>query len=253
MRTRTVVIAMVVAVSAAFFGTPAHAADRSGELKAPAADPFDPAGVIIAKADADRTYRFNVPLPKGGHLRALNDKDPSAGVLVVDKAGTVLGAYDNAWAQDANSRPVPTRYRIQGGTLIQEVDFGAAAAFPLTFDIIYNEVGSTGSVGTALVTTPSNYVYNPSLQPTSWHDYCTNSPDEFPNPAGANADFKGPCSRHDMCIQYRWASHQTCNNWLFNDMVENCQYWYSWYNPTRTACMNTAGVYWTIVTAATVT
>jgi hypothetical protein len=234
----------------AFFGGPAQAADN--DLRGSTANPFDPNGLVIGSAAATHVYRFTVPVPNGGKLRALKAGDPSGGVLVLDRAGQAIGAYDLAWAQDTESRPVSTRYRIQGNTLIQEIDFDSSTKFPVTFDIGYNKIDSSGSVSALLVSVPSNYVYNPSLSPTSWHDYCTNSPDEFPNPAGANASFHGPCSRHDMCIQYRWASHQTCNNWLFNDMVTNCQDTYSWYNPVRTACMNTAGVYWAAVTAATV-
>jgi hypothetical protein len=100
----------------------------------------------------------------------------------------------------------------------------------------------------AYVGVPSNYVYNPRLG--SLHDYCTKSPDEFPNPVGANANFRGPCARHDLCLGARISS-QTCNNRLWSDMVSNCQYTYSIINPARQACINTAHVYWVAVTINT--
>src|ERR1041385_8356576 len=45
----------------------------------------------------------------------------------------------------------------------------------------------------SFVTIPPNYVYKPALGPL--HDYCTDSPDKFPNPIGRDADFRGPCAR----------------------------------------------------------
>jgi hypothetical protein len=106
----------------------------------------------------------------------------------------------------------------------------------------------TAGVRSAVVNVPSNYVYDPSRG--SLHDYCTHSPDEFPNPAGANANFRGPCARHDMCLGAHTAS-QTCNNRLWSDLVTNCKHWYSAINPVRYACFDTARVYWEAVTVWT--
>ncbi len=100
----------------------------------------------------------------------------------------------------------------------------------------------------AFVGIPSNYVYNPRRG--SLHDYCTKSPDEFPNPVGANANFRGPCARHDMCLEARRPS-QGCNNALWSDMVTNCRYTYGVLNPIRQQCINTAHVYWVAVTINT--
>jgi hypothetical protein len=100
----------------------------------------------------------------------------------------------------------------------------------------------------AFVGIPSNYVYNPRLG--TLHDYCTKSPDEFPNPVGGNANFRGPCARHDLCLEARRPS-QGCNNALWSDMVSNCVDKYSWFNPARQACINTAHVYWVAVTVNT--
>jgi hypothetical protein len=121
-------------------------------------------------------------------------------------------------------------------------------------DIVPKEPGETDeahAARSAYVSVPSNYVYNTHLNPVELHDYCTHSPDEFPNPVGSNASFHGPCARHDMCLQYHQASLQTCNNRLWSDMVTNCQHEYAWYNPTRAACIDTAHVYWGVVTVYT--
>lgn len=95
---------------------------------------------------------------------------------------------------------------------------------------------------------PSNYVYNPKRG--SLHDYCTKSPDEFPNPVGKNANFRGPCARHDMCLEARKPS-QGCNNALWSNMVSNCNYTYGVLSPVRAACHKTAHVYWVAVTINT--
>jgi hypothetical protein len=100
----------------------------------------------------------------------------------------------------------------------------------------------------AFVGIPSNYVYNPRLG--TLHDYCTKSPDEFPNPFGANANFRGPCARHDLCLGARTPS-QTCNNRLWADMISNCNYTYGVFNPVRATCHKTAHIYWIAVTINT--
>jgi Prokaryotic phospholipase A2 len=93
---------------------------------------------------------------------------------------------------------------------------------------------------------PANYVYNPKLG--SLHDYCTQSPDEFPAPGAKNANFRGPCARHDLCYGGTTAK-ATCDSRLRTDMRTNCAYQYSAFNPLRSACYKTAEVYWTAVTA----
>lgn len=99
------------------------------------------------------------------------------------------------------------------------------------------------------VTVPSNYVYNPRLG--TLHDYCTKSPDEFPNPVGKNANFRGPCARHDMCLEARRPT-QGCHNALWANLVSNCNYTYGALNPIRGQCHRTAHIYWVAVTANTI-
>lgn len=99
--------------------------------------------------------------------------------------------------------------------------------------------------GGEFVSVPDEYVYDPSLG--TQHDYCSYSPDEFPNPVGDNADFRGPCARHDLCYGDPSRDQLDCDNELLADMHTNCEYEYAWYDPTLYACEETAWVYWGFV------
>lgn len=118
----------------------------------------------------------------------------------------------------------------------------------VSVSLLIGSVFASPAFAASKVTVPSNYVYNPKLG--SLHDYCTDSPDEYPNPYGDNADFRGPCARHDLC----YGSHtdkKVCDVNLFRDMSTNCEYYYSWYNPVRYSCLDTAAIYFAVVVVAT--
>lgn len=226
--------------------TPAQAEEAVSPVAAPKADPDK---VLIADSSAPGTYRFPVPVPEGGQLRALVDESGDmTEVLVEDSEGTVVGAYDQAWAQDSAGEYVPTSYRIEGDSLVQTVQLEEATSFPVVIDPLYSAVSPQSGPTPAFVDVPSHYVYNPALG--ARHDYCTNSPDQFPNPAGSNADFRGPCARHDLCYDDGTISKFTCDNRLLAHMYENCEHEYAWYNPTRPVCKETAEVYWAVVVVA---
>jgi len=98
-------------------------------------------------------------------------------------------------------------------------------------------VADQASVLVEKVTIPSNYVYDPGQG--SLHDYCTSSPDGF-----LNADFKGPCARHDMCYEAPGQNKGPCDNALRSDIDNNCLYAY----PSATeACWAAAATYWAAV------
>jgi hypothetical protein len=103
------------------------------------------------------------------------------------------------------------------------------------------------------ITIPKNYKYHPHKGPDiALHDYCTASPDEFPT-IGKNANFRGPCARHDMCIQYHQHKRSTCDNNLLANMKSECRYTYKHsYDPRHGACLGTAYLYWTVVRVKTV-
>jgi hypothetical protein len=225
----------------------------------------DPGPVQIHSAGASHQYRFRIALPAGARLKPASAATPDE-VLVLNARGTAIGAYDAAWAADADGRSVPTSYRVSGNQLIQTVDFDRKTHFPITIDPGYSPIGSTPGAGAdpvgpasgsefspmlgaaassvTKVTVPSNYVYNPALG--YLHDYCTDSPDEFPAPAAPNADFRGPCARHDLC--YAGSTDQfVCDNALRKDMYTNCTYYYSSFSVLRPLCKATADIYWAAV------
>lgn len=163
-------------------------------------------------------------------------------------------SYDGAWALDAAGKPVKSSFRIEGNSLVQTVSLKKATAFPVVLGLIYSDVSTDAgaaaapSAAGAFVSVPSNYVYNPALG--SLHDYGTSSPDEFPAPFGANANFRGPCARHDLCYAGS-TSEFTCDNGLRSDMRTNCAYTYGSTNPNRYACYSTADIYGAAVVIAT--
>lgn len=112
---------------------------------------------------------------------------------------------------------------------------------------------AAASSSSSHITIPKTYKYHPHKGPDiALHDYCTASPDEFPT-VGKNANFRGPCARHDMCIQYYQHKRSTCDGNLLANMKSECNYTYKhWYDPRKSACLSTAYVYWTVVRVKTV-
>jgi hypothetical protein len=91
------------------------------------------------------------------------------------------------------------------------------------------------------VVVPWSYCYNPTTtHHRGWHDYCTHSPDSY-----NSADFRGPCARHDMCLQ-RTHSHSRCDGPLLTNLKTNCHYAYShWYQiPAKLKCYGVAYGYY---------
>ncbi len=62
-------------------------------------------------------------------------------VLLLGPNDELLTTFDPAWAKDANGAPVPTRYEIEGNTLVQVVDFTADTAFPVVADPSAYQIG----------------------------------------------------------------------------------------------------------------
>lgn len=216
---------------------------------------LDPDKILVTEQSVGSEYRYEIDLPEGATLRALADPAQTSGitgeVLLEDSAGELIGAYDQPLALSQNNSLLPSTYEIDGSTLVQVVDF-TDAVFPVVIDPIYTSVTGQGTgniLARAFVGVPSNYVYNPSLG--SLHDYCTKSPDEYPSAIGANADFRGPCARHDMCYGGGVTSKLTCDNRLLADMRSNCEHYYtSIFDPNRAGCKATAEVYWAAVVIA---
>jgi len=85
--------------------------------------------VVIDGADAPSEYRFDMSVPAGATLVATAD----GGAEVVGADGQAMAGVAPAWALDASGQPVPTRYRIEGTTLVQVIDHHGAA-YPIVGD-----------------------------------------------------------------------------------------------------------------------
>ncbi|WP_419931116.1 hypothetical protein [Candidatus Poriferisodalis sp.] len=85
--------------------------------------------VVIDNHEAPAEYRFENAVPDGHTAKA----HPDGSVSFVDIDGTESGGIAAPWALDANGEEVPTRYILDGTTLIQIVDH-EGAAYPVVAD-----------------------------------------------------------------------------------------------------------------------
>ena len=84
---------------------------------------------MIDGPGAPTEYRFDLTVPAGAALQTT----PDGGAAVVGADGGVVSVVAPAWALDANGTQVPTRYRIEGTTLVQVIDHHGAA-YPVVGD-----------------------------------------------------------------------------------------------------------------------
>jgi hypothetical protein len=94
--------------------------------------------VVIEGADAPTEYWFDMTVPAGAVLQGT----PDGGAEVVGADGQIVTAVAPPWALDANGQSVPTRYLIDGTTLVQVIDHHGAA-YPVGGDPKFS-VGWTG-------------------------------------------------------------------------------------------------------------
>lgn len=80
---------------------------------------------VIDDADAPVQYPYQVGVPEGGHLELVEE---TGGAVVLDADGAFVAGFASAWGRDASGEPVPTRYEVQGNTLVQHVDHRSSAA-----------------------------------------------------------------------------------------------------------------------------
>lgn len=86
---------------------------------------------IIESADSPTTFSYDVDLPEGAVLTPQED----GSVIATNADGTMAIGVAPAWAYDAEGRPVPTRYVVEGATLTQVVDHaGAEFTYPVVAD-----------------------------------------------------------------------------------------------------------------------
>ncbi|WP_312977261.1 hypothetical protein [Corynebacterium sp.] len=130
-------------------------------------------------------------------------------------------------------------------------DYAARTGVPFPPEALDGPTVFSGD-GLNVVPIPDDYVYDPDVaQPVGRHDYCTNSPDEFPAP-GVNAKFHGACAVHDMCMDTadeRGLSYGKCNAELNVNLRAICKEVYetSW-DARRLGCYDAADGYLVAVT-----
>lgn len=106
------------------------------------------------------------------------------------------------------------------------------------------------------VSIPQHYEYwgcHPRSVYTQWngwarHDYCTKSFDKV-----LNANFRGACARHDLCMDQRdirGQGYAPCNAKLWSDMRRICEDVYSSFDPRRSTCISARESYFAVVNLA---
>lgn len=100
------------------------------------------------------------------------------------------------------------------------------------------------------------YYYDPygkhqyrSPWPHGWHDYCTKSSDA-PLINSFQVSFKGPCARHDLCIEFKLGPQRSsCDGWLKRDIKSNCYYYFHdrSFATERGQCYHKANTYYAAV------
>lgn len=101
---------------------------------------------VIPSADSPREYTYDISgarpiLNDDGSVSLVGDDVTSAAGDKVDgpersrpAAQRVMGSIARPWAADAHGAPVPTRFAVRGGALVQTVDFKETTAFPVVAD-----------------------------------------------------------------------------------------------------------------------
>ncbi len=169
-------------------------------------------------------------------------------VNVVDTSGELLGVVEIAKAVDASGALSEARLSSSDSEISLQNSVSADSV-----DLVFIPARDLGQDSTVnyenVIEVPGNYLFDPNHPQKRLHDYCSNSPDEFPNPIGPNAPFHGPCAIHDMCIEAAGHHDHACDGPLRDNMKNNCR---ATYGPgaTRGSCEATADVYYGAVTAA---
>ena len=194
--------------------------------------------------------------------------------VLVHELGHALGLADGVTPFMSGAVDAPTADDISAIAALPTCGTGTRGGDPQFCLVKYENGGCVGGSivggdkGIPEVKVPDDYIYDPKceqLQSSGQscfayslkHDYCSGSPDQFPS-LGANANFSGPCARHDMCLD-GYGTKQTgktgkdlwtfCNGQLYSDLVQNCRFMYGLADPRLAVCTETARVYWDIVTA----
>ncbi len=86
--------------------------------------------ITIEGESAPKKFRFSLDLPSGSRASV----EPDGTVSVRGAQRRVLGGFSAPWAFDANGNPVATSYAIDGKDLVQTIEHGPGAAYPIVAD-----------------------------------------------------------------------------------------------------------------------
>lgn len=73
---------------------------------------------VIADGNAPETYAYELDLPAGAEWQELEN----GALIATDANGALLLGIAPAWAADSNGNAVPTKYELDGSSLVQVVD-----------------------------------------------------------------------------------------------------------------------------------
>lgn len=103
-----------------------------------AVQPTDDGGARALLALNDPTapteHRYDLDLPEGAELVENEEGGYEIVTEVEDGIAVAAGEIESPWAVDANGTPVPTRYELDGTTLVQTVETRVDTAFPVVAD-----------------------------------------------------------------------------------------------------------------------
>lgn len=91
---------------------------------------------ILHDSKSPERFEYLLDVPSEATIR-----ETHGGVLIEDKEGELIGGFTPPWAKDANGNDVPTRYLVEGNTLVQIVDHQSAEnlAYPVVADPVYRK------------------------------------------------------------------------------------------------------------------
>lgn len=138
-------------------------------------------------------------------------------VNLVDTSGELLEVVEIAKAVDASGALSEARLSSSDSEIsLQNSD--SADSVELVF-IPARDLGQDSAVNYEnVIGVPGNYLFGPNHPQKRLHDYCSNSPDDFPNPIGPHSPFHEPCEIDDMCIEAAGHHDHACDGPLRDNM-----------------------------------
>ena len=86
--------------------------------------------ISIVGEQAPKQYRFSLDLPEGFSTKSSAD----GSISITTSTGETLGNVEKPWAYDATGAAVPTKFSIEGSTLVQTVEHTSSTVYPVVAD-----------------------------------------------------------------------------------------------------------------------